>query len=116
MSDLQFHKQLIVDIFIAKIDRINHEDSGPIERLADYSIDCADILMDKMNEHFEESVEEVKVVPALDLSKIPENLYGQWLILERHNSKLLGSGHTIEDAISNADIDINAPGIVFARV
>lgn len=113
-DEIQFRKQLIADIYV-RMCLVTTDDPLTFESASDFSIAAADALIEKIK-NSKSLPEDIKIVPALDLSEIPENLYGQWLIIERHNSKLLGSGHTIESAISNADININTPGIVVARV
>lgn len=121
MDDLQFHKQLIADIFTAKIDGLKHERSGAVENLSDYAIGCAGILIGKMKEHFEESVDEpsedIKYVPAsIDFSKIPKDLEGKWVVIDKINNEPLGFGVTPEQALNMSCRSFNDPNIVMTKV
>lgn len=119
-KQLNAHKQLIAEIFIEKLVKLEHEGTGPVEDLANYSIVCAGILIGKMKEHFEESIDEpsedIKYVPAsIDFSKIPKELDGQWIIVNRHTQELLGHDFSIEKAIKDVNVWEHDLYIVIAK-
>ncbi len=119
MNDLQFHKQLIADIFIAQI--TPGDTSNDFETKADYAAIGADVLIARMKKYFKrtdnESSEDIKHVPAsIDYSKILKGFEEKWVVVDKNNHEPLGYGDTPEDALNNACRSFNDLNIVMTKV
>lgn len=56
------------------------------------------------------------IPPMVDFSRIPAEYEGRWLVLNREDQAILGSGYTLREALHQSKRRQDDPAIVLARV